>query len=179
MPHYPTQMDPVEGSRETVDRELERQETDAPHNESRPTTVVTRSAEANWQGGLRNGKGSVTFANGALHQSYSFASRFEDAGGTNPEELVAAAHAGCFSMALAAGLEHAGYSPKEIRTRAKVSLDKKDEGFEIGEIALKTEVAVDGIETATLHEEVEKASRNCPISRALAGTKITVEARQL
>lgn len=175
---YPTQMDPAEGSREVIDRELERHR-DPTRGDQLHSKVAERTADAEWQRGLRDGGGSLKLGSGAFEGVYSFGSRFESGKGTNPEELIAAAHASCFSMALAAGLERAGYKPERIRTRATAKLAKVGDGFAIEEIALETDVEVDGIDKSRFREEVEKAKRDCPVSRAMAGTKITLKARHL
>src|SRR6266436_2960675 len=101
--------------------------------------MAKRTASAVWEGTLREGKGTVKLGSGAFEGAYSFASRFEEGTGTNPEELIGAAHAGCFSMALAAGLTRAGFSPKRISTKASVSLEKVGEGFKSNRIELSTE----------------------------------------
>jgi osmotically inducible protein OsmC len=139
--------------------------------------MVDRTAEAEWRGGLQDGSGSMKFGSGAFEGAYSFGSRFQDAKGTNPEELIAAAHAGCFSMALAAGLGRAGFPPKRVHTSAKASLDKTDGGFGITRIELTTEAEVPGIDAAKFQEQAEAAKQGCPVSKALAGTKITLQAR--
>ncbi len=109
--------------------------------------------------------------------SYSFKSRFEDGPGTNPEELIGAAHAGCFSMALSLFLEKAGYPPDHIKTEAKVHIDKQGEGFKITTIELATAAKVPGIEDKAFQEQAKAAKENCPVSQALAGTQIKLEAR--
>ncbi len=139
--------------------------------------MVQRSASAEWRGGLKDGKGQLKTESGVFQGNYSFSSRFESGTGTNPEELIAAAHAGCFSMALAAALGRAGHEPKRIHTTAKVTLDKTDAGFAITGIALDTEAQVPGIAEATFREAAEDAKKNCPVSKALAATKITLNAR--
>src|SRR5437763_13079629 len=108
--------------------------------------MATRKAEAEWNGNLREGSGRVKLGSGAFEGKYSFASRFEEAGGTNPEELIAAAHAGCFSMALSAGLGRAGFQPTRVHTTAAVKLDKVGEGFEITHIDLECEAEVPGVD---------------------------------
>ncbi len=178
MAHFPTHMDPAEGSREIIDQELKRHS--GPARQDGPRSMVAeRTADAEWTGGLRDGRGSVKLGSRAFEGSYSFGSRFEKGEGTNPEELIAAAHAGCFSMALSAGLERAGFKPESIRTHAKALLEKVGEGFAVTEIALDTDVDVRGIDKVRFREEVENARRNCPVSRALAGTKIVVNARHV
>ena len=139
--------------------------------------MVDRTADAEWRGGLQDGKGTMKFGSGAFDGGYSFGSRFADAKGTNPEELIAAAHAGCFSMALAAGLGKAGHPPKRVHTIARVSLEKKDGGFAITAIQLNTEAEVPGIDDSGFQQQAEAAERDCPVSRALAGTNISMTAR--
>jgi osmotically inducible protein OsmC len=141
--------------------------------------MATRSASAVWEGGLKDGRGSVRLGSGAFEGAYSFASRFESGTGTNPEELIGAAHSGCFSMALAAGLGRAGYAPKRIRTTAKVHLEKVGEAFRITRIDLDTEAEIPKIDAKTFHEQAEGAKKNCPVSVALAGTEIMLNARLL
>ena len=114
---------------------------------------------------------------GAFEGKYSFASRFEEAGGTNPEELIAAAHAGCFSMALSAGLGKAGFTPRRVHTTAAVRLEKVGEGFGITRIDLDCEAEVPGIDDAGFQAEAKKAKENCPVSKALAGVQISLSAR--
>src|ERR1700758_4124393 len=124
---------------------------------------MIRKANAVWNGDGRSGTGTLTSQSGVLsNQGYGFKTRFEDAPGTNPEELVAAAHAGCFSMALAAGLGKAGFAPKQVRTTAKVHLNKVGEGFEINQIDLHTEAEVPNIDEPTFKKEAENAKANCP-----------------
>ncbi|XSG76364.1 OsmC family protein [Herpetosiphon llansteffanensis] len=130
--------------------------------------MAVRSAEATWTGSLREGAGSVKTGSGAVEGSYSFPSRFEDGTGTNPEELIAAAHAGCYSMALTADLGRGGYEPKSVHTIAKVHLERGDGGFSITKIELHTEAEVPNIDAAAFAEIAEKAKVNCPISKALA-----------
>jgi osmotically inducible protein OsmC len=138
--------------------------------------MAKRTASAVWEGTLREGKGTVKLGSGAFEGAYSFASRFEEGTGTNPEELIGAAHAGCFSMALAAGLTKGGFSPKRISTTASVSLEKVGEGFKITKIELNTEADVPEIDEAAFLEQAESAKKNCPVSQALAGTEITLSA---
>jgi osmotically inducible protein OsmC len=139
--------------------------------------MATRKADAVWTGGLRDGKGTVKLGSGAFEGSYSFASRFEEAGGTNPEELIAAAHAGCFSMALSAALGKAGFAPQRIATTAKVHLEKVGEAFGITRIELATDAAVPDIDDAKFQEIANQAKENCPVSKALKAVEITLEAR--
>lgn len=139
--------------------------------------MPVRKSEAAWNGDLQNGRGTMKFGGGAFEGAYSFSSRFEEGTGTNPEELIAAAHAGCFSMALSGGLTKAGHAPERIQTTASVRLDKSDAGFTITRITLDTEGEVPGIDEATFQEQAETAKKNCPVSRLLTGAEITVNAR--
>lgn len=141
--------------------------------------MAVRSADAEWQGGLKDGKGSVKTGSGALQNNYSFASRFESGGGTNPEELIAAAHAGCFSMALSAGLEKNGFKPRRVATTARVHLEKVGEGFSITRIELDSQAEVPGIEKAKFMEFAEGAKKGCPISKALASVPIDLNIKLL
>lgn len=138
-----------------------------------------RKAEAVWQGKLKDGKGTVSLGSGLIESSYSFRSRFEEGAGTNPEELIGAAHAGCFSMALANILGEEGYSPREISTEARVSLDEVQGDFTITGIELSTKASVPDIDEASFQEFAKMAKENCPVSKALAGTDITLEATLL
>lgn len=139
--------------------------------------MPARKANAVWEGGLKDGHGKVALGSGAFEGKYSFASRFEEAGGTNPEELIAAAHAGCFSMALSAGLGRGGFTPQRVATEAKVHLGKVGEGFKITHIELVTEATVPGIDDATFQDFAQKAKEGCPVSQALAGTEISLSAK--
>jgi lipoyl-dependent peroxiredoxin len=141
--------------------------------------MAVRKAEAVWQGGLRDGQGLVKLGSGAFEGRYSFPSRFEDGKGTNPEELIGAAHAGCFSMALAAGLGRAGITPKRISTTAQVHLEQGSGGFAITRIELRTEAEVPGIDAEGFAKQADDAKRNCPVSKALAGTTISLDAKLL
>jgi len=138
--------------------------------------MPVRQAKAVWEGGLKDGHGTVALGSGAFEGRYSFGSRFEEAGGTNPEELIGAAHAGCFSMALAAGLGRAGHQPKRVATEAKVHLEKVGEGFKITRIELACEAEVPGIDDAAFQEAARKAKEGCPVSQALGGVEITLQA---
>jgi osmotically inducible protein OsmC len=138
--------------------------------------MPARTATARWQGGLRDGNGTMRLGSGAFEGQYSFSSRFEEGTGTNPEELIGAAHAGCFSMALSAGLEGAGYPPTSVETTAKVHLVPADGGFRISRIDLTTAADVPGIEPSAFQEAAETAKANCPVSKALAGVDIQLEA---
>jgi lipoyl-dependent peroxiredoxin len=118
----------------------------------------------------------MRLGSGAFEGSYSFKSRMENGAGTNPEELIGAAHAGCFSMAFANALSQAGHKPQEIRTTASVHFDKTDQGFGITRIDLATEGNVPGVDDATFKRIAEDAKQNCPVSKALAATPITLSA---
>lgn len=142
--------------------------------------MALSTAEAVWEGGLKDGKGTVKTGSGAINGAYSFRTRFEGAqgaAGTNPEELIGAAHAGCFSMALSAGLGKAGFTPTRIHTTAKVHLEKVGEGFKITRIQLATEAAIPNIDEATFRQQAEGAKAGCPVSQALAGTPIELDAK--
>jgi lipoyl-dependent peroxiredoxin len=138
--------------------------------------MPTRSADARWEGSLQEGSGTMRMASGAYEGPYSFQSRFAEGEGTNPEELIAAAHAGCFSMALSGELGRAGYTPDSVETNARVQIEKAGEGFAITRIDLSTRVKVTGMAEAEFHERAEAAKRDCPVSRALAGVEIALEA---
>lgn len=139
--------------------------------------MAVRTANAVWTSGLKDGKGTMKLGSGAYEGAYSFASRFEEGTGTNPEELIAAAHAGCFSMALSAGLERAGHKPKSVKTTARVKLEKVGEGFQITTIQLQTDADVPGIDAEKFREQAEAAKKGCPVSRALAGVQIELDAK--
>ncbi len=134
-----------------------------------------RKSEAKWTGTLKDGKGTMKLGSGAFEGLYSFGSRFEEGVGTNPEELIGAAHAGCFSMALSAALEKAGHPVEYVHTVAKVRLEKQEAGFKITRIDLETEGKVPGIDEKTFNEHAEGAKKNCPVSQALAATEITLK----
>jgi osmotically inducible protein OsmC len=138
--------------------------------------MPVRSADAVWNGTLRDGRGTMKLASGAYEGQYSFASRFEEGTGTNPEELIGAAHAGCFSMALSAELTKAGIEPKRIETKAQVHLNKGDAGFSIEVIELTTRADVPGIDQKTFLDYAEQAKKGCPVSRALTGVEIRLNA---
>ena len=140
--------------------------------------MPTRNSEAVWEGNLQQGKGTVKLGSGAYQGAYSFSSRFEQGQGTNPEELIAAAHAGCFSMAFAHGLSQAGHTPKRIHTVAKVHLEKNADGFRIPKIELETDADVPGIDDAALQKQGEQAKQNCPVSKVLSGAEITLKLRR-
>ena len=136
-----------------------------------------RKASAVWEGNLKDGKGTMKLGSGAYEGAYTFLSRFDTGNGTNPEELIGAAHAGCFSMALSHGLAEAGHTPTKVSTQAKVSLVKGADGFQIDKIHLTTEGTVPGIDEAKFKEFAEGAKKGCPVSKALAGVAITLDAR--
>ncbi len=139
--------------------------------------MVERTAEAEWKGSLSDGSGTMKLGSGAFEGRYSFKSRFENEKGTNPEELIAAAHAGCFSMALALGLGKAGFTPRRIHTTAKAHIERAGEGFRITRIELDTEAEVPGIDAVKFDEQTQAAKQGCPVSQALAGTEIRLTAR--
>ena len=131
--------------------------------------MPARKADARWDGTLQDGKGTMRLGGGAWEGPYSFSSRFEDGSGTNPEELIAAAHAGCYSMALSGTLGRNGHEPRSINTTATVTMEKKDDGFAITGVHLDLTAKVPGIDPAKFQELAESAKANCPVSRALAG----------
>ena len=140
---------------------------------------MKRGASAVWNGGLKDGKGTLTTDSGALKGlPYSFSMRFENAPGTNPEELVAAAHAGCFSMAFSGELGKANLAPESIETRATADFDKTDAGFTVKSIHLDVAARVPGADTAKVQAAAEAAKKGCPISRLL-NTQITMSLRVL
>ena len=141
--------------------------------------MPTRNAEAVWNGNLTEGKGQIALGSKAFSGPYDWRGRSADGAGTNPEELIAAAHAGCFSMALSAELGKAGHPPKRIKTTAAVTLDKQGEGFAITKIHLTTEAEVPGIDAATFQKFANGAKDGCPVSKALKGNvDLSVEVRQ-
>jgi len=135
-----------------------------------------RNAEAEWNGSIIDGKGKIKLGSGAFEGNYSFKARMEDGAGTNPEELVGAAHAGCYSMALSVALGQAGFSPKRIHTKAAVRFDKVPNGFAITRIDLTTTAEIPEIENARFQQIAAAAKENCVISKALAGTPIHLDA---
>lgn len=138
-----------------------------------------RTAEAEWKGDVTQGNGTVKLGSGAFEGAYSYRSRMEEGVGTNPEELIGAAHAGCFSMALSAQLGSAQITPTRIHTTAEVRFDKVESGFVITQIDLKTEVEAPGLDDSTLQLHAQTAKINCPVSKALAGTTINLQAKLL
>ena len=141
--------------------------------------MAIRTAKAQWDGTLQEGKGTMALGSGAFQGAYSFQSRFEEGTGTNPEELIAAAHAGCFSMAFAAALGKNGFNPQRVATSAKVHLTKGEQGFSITLIELATEVSVPGIEEAKFQEIADTAKKTCPVSRLLTGAEIRLQAKRV
>jgi len=137
---------------------------------------MIRKASAIWNGGGRDGAGKLTTASGVLSASpYGFKTRFENEPGTNPEELIAAAHAGCFSMALAFALQGAGFTPEEIRTEAAVTLEPEGSGFKISRSALTLRARIPGIDAAIFQQIAGEAEKNCPVSKVL-NAEITLDA---
>jgi osmotically inducible protein OsmC len=135
-----------------------------------------RSANAVWNGTLKRGDGQMAFGSGAFEGAFTFASRFESGEGTNPEELLGAAHAGCFSMSLANELDKAGYDPESVETEATITLDMEGDGPTISNSHLETDVAVADVDEETFQEIAEQAKSGCPVSQALAGVEITMDA---
>lgn len=138
--------------------------------------MPTRKAEATWEGGLQGGTGSFKGESGAIQGAYSFGTRFGEDSGTNPEELLAAAEAACYSMALALGLEKAGHKPDRVQTEAACTIEKQGDGFAITTMKLKTRVKVSGLEDAKFQEIANATKSGCPVSKALAGVDISVQA---
>ena len=140
--------------------------------------MPTHKAEAEWKGNLVQGSGRLKVGSGAFDGPYSFKSRFEEGqSATNPEELIGAAHAGCFTMALTAQLSRAGLTPTRIHTVATVKLEKVGDAFAITRIDLETEAEIPGIDEATFQKQALEAKQNCPVSKALAGTTIHLNAK--
>ena len=138
---------------------------------------MQRKGSAVWRGGLKDGKGTVSTASGVLRDTqYSFATRFENGAGTNPEELIAAAHAGCFSMALSAQLGNAGMTPEAIETTATLTMEKQDAGFTITAVHLDVTARIPGGDRAKFDQAAKNAKEGCPVSRVL-NAKITMEAK--
>jgi len=138
---------------------------------------MKRNAKAVWKGGLKDGKGTISTDSGVLSDTqYSFNTRFEEGKGTNPEELIAAAHAGCFSMALSAQLEDVGLTAESIRTTASVRLDKTDAGFAITSVHLDVAAQVPGADRQAFETAAQNAKAGCPVSKVL-NAEITMDAR--
>ncbi len=139
--------------------------------------MPTRTADAEWQGNLQQGQGRMRLGSGAFEGNYSFRSRMGDGEtGTNPEELIGAAHAGCYSMAFSAGLARAGFTPTRVHTTARVHFNPVEGGFAINPIDLETEAVVPNIDESTFQSIAEDAKKNCPVSKALAATTINLKA---
>jgi lipoyl-dependent peroxiredoxin len=141
--------------------------------------MVISKAQATWEGNLEQGQGTMAPGAGGLEVPYSFGSRFEDGSGGNPEELIGAAHAGCFSMALAHELGEAGHPPVRVTTIAKVHLEKSADGFAIPKIELETEAEVPGVDDATFQRIAQAAKQGCPVSKVLSAADITLNAKLL
>lgn len=141
--------------------------------------MPTRKASAQWNGDLKNGNGTMELESGSYKGAYSFASRFENGDGTNPEELIGAAHAGCYSMALANELAKADYNPKSVKTKAEVTFDVTNDGPAITGIKLICDADIPAIDTDVFNEIAKGAKQGCPVSKALAGTDISLEANLL
>jgi osmotically inducible protein OsmC len=139
--------------------------------------MIVRTSTAQWQGDLKQGKGQLATGSGAYKGPYSFRSRFGDGTETNPEELIAAAHAACYSMALAHGLSTAGHVPTSVNTAAKVHLEQQGAGFAITLIELETEASVPGLDAASFQKFAEETKTACPVSKALSATPITLKAK--
>ncbi len=139
--------------------------------------MPVRKASAVWNGTLKEGNGTMKMQSGAYEGKYSFGSRFDEDPGTNPEELIAAAHAGCFSMALSGALTKSGFTPERVETSAKAHLEKVGEGFKITRIKLTCEASVPGIDDAAFQDLAAGAKAGCPVSQALAGVDISLDAQ--
>jgi osmotically inducible protein OsmC len=139
--------------------------------------MPTRQSEAEWSGDLKQGKGTMKLGSGAFQGNYSFTSRMENGPGTNPEELIAAAHAGCYSMALSAILSAAGHVPTKVHTTAHVHFGPVPDGFAITQIELNSTATVPGLDQATFNQFAQQAKSGCPVSKALASVPITLTAK--
>ena len=139
--------------------------------------MATRTGSAVWEGTLKQGRGTMKLGSGAFEGPYSFSSRFEEGKGTNPEELIGAAEAGCYSMALSANLEKAGHPAKRVDTTANVKLEMTESGPKITTIELENESEVPGIDGKAFQEQADKTKTGCPVSKALTGTEIKLKAR--
>ena len=139
--------------------------------------MAERKGSAVWEGNLKEGKGTMKLGSGAYEGPYSFSSRFENGTGTNPEELIGAALAGCFSMALSANLEKAGHPAKRVETKANVKLEMVEGGPRITTIELQNESDVPGIDEQSFQQQAEKTKSGCPVSKALTGTEIKLNAK--
>jgi lipoyl-dependent peroxiredoxin len=138
--------------------------------------MPTRTANAKWEGNLKDGHGTLKLGSGAFEGKYAFSTRFEDSPGTNPEELLGAAHAGCFSMALASALAKAGHSPQSVETSAAVHLDKVESGFAIAKIVLTTRGVVPGLSAEEFGRFAEETKKGCIVSRALSAVPMELQA---
>lgn len=138
--------------------------------------MPARTANARWEGNLKDGHGTIKLGSGAFEGKYSFGTRFEGAPGTNPEELLGAAHAGCFSMALSSALAKAGHQPQSLETSAAVHLDKLESGFAIAKIVLTTRGVVPGLSAEEFGRFAEDAKKNCIVSRALSAVPMELQA---
>jgi osmotically inducible protein OsmC len=138
--------------------------------------MPTRKAHARWEGSLKRGNGQVEFGNGLFKGAYSFASRFEEGAGTNPEELLGAAHASCFAMALSLVLGQAGFEPEYVDATAHVTVTPQNGGFKITKSHLVCRARVPGLDQETFQQHAEAAKAGCPVSQALAGVEITLAA---
>ena len=141
--------------------------------------MKTNNAKATWTGTLKEGNGMMTIDKSKEDFPFTFSSRFEDGKGSNPEELIAAAHAGCFSMAFSALLEKKGFDPKSVITMVEIKLGKGEEGFKITESHLNTEAKIEGIDNTAFQKLAEEAKANCPVSQALSSVKIKLSASLL
>lgn len=137
--------------------------------------MPTRNARAAWEGGLRGGTGTFSGESGAIGGAYSFGSRFEQGRGSNPEELLAAAEAACFSMALSGALERAGASPTRVETSAACTVEKSEQGFTITTMRLRVRASAEQLDDETFQRVVQETKTGCPVSRALTGVTIEVE----
>ena len=138
--------------------------------------MPNRKATARWEGTLTSGNGELSVESGAFKGRYSYGSRFENQPGTNPEELLGAAHAGCFSMALSLLIEKAGFTPKRVDTRADVTIEKIGDEFKISRITLNTTAEAPGMDDSTFQQQAQAAKKNCPVSRALQAVDIHLSA---
>jgi osmotically inducible protein OsmC len=138
--------------------------------------MPVRTADAEWQGALQDGRGTMRLGSGAFEGAYSYGTRFEDEPGTNPEELIGAAHAGCFAMALSGVLGGAGHPPQRLASSARVHLDKVEGGFGITKVELTVRGQVDGLDAEEFKRHAATAKENCPVSKALAAIEITLDA---
>ena len=141
--------------------------------------MPVRNAEAVWDGSLKEGNGKMKFGSGAFEGSYTWSSRFENGKGTNPEELLGAAHAGCYSMALSSNLGKAGFTPQHIHTRAQVTIEQVEGKNRITKIHLNTEATVPGISNEQFQQIAESVKQTCPVSMALSSVPTTLTARLL